>query len=84
MKNELTSTFEQVYYQIWNLNKNNLIRVYLVLDDKNNFKKEYLLWLKNHELKYAIISKVIDDLESMQKVIKESVKISNEKDWIWF
>lgn len=84
MKNELTSTFEKVLYQIWNLNKNNLIRLYLILDDKNNFKKEYLLWFKNHELKYAIIIKVIDDIENMQKVINESIKISNERDWIFF
>ena len=79
MKNELTSTFEQLLYQIWNLNKNNLIRVYNVLD--NSFSYEFLLTKKNHELKYKIILKVIDNIDLMKKVIKESIRIKQEKEF---
>lgn len=77
MKNELSSTFEQVLYRLANLNKNNLIRIYKILD--NGFEYEFLLTLKNHELKYKIIYKVIDNIDLMNKIIKETIIIKNEK-----
>ena len=77
MKNELTSTFEKVLYSILDLNKNNLIRIYKILD--NSFKYDFLLTLKNHELKYKIIYKVIDNIDLMNKVIEETIFIKDEK-----
>lgn len=82
MKNELTSTFEQVIYQISNLNKNNLIRILRKINNK--LKEKDLLLLKNHELKYNIYFIVISDLNLMNLVINESIKIKNEREWIFF
>ena len=80
MKNELTSTFEQVIYYIWWLNKNSLIRVYRILD--NSFSNDFLKTRKNHELKYQIYLKVINSVYLMKLVINESIKIKDEKLWL--
>lgn len=82
MKNELTSTFEQVIYYIWWLNKNSLIRVLKTIDFDNNYQEKILKELKNHELKYCIYIRVIDNLDSMKKVINESIKIKDKKLWL--
>ena len=81
MKNELTSTFEQVIYQITWVNKNTLIRILRKINNK--LKEKDLLLLKNHELKYNIIFIVISDLELMNLVINESIKIKDENLWIF-
>ena len=80
MKNELTSTFNQLLYYTDAVNKNNLIRLYLCID--KNWKKQDLLNLKNHELRYAIIRKSIDDIDLMNIVIQESIRIKAEKMWL--
>jgi hypothetical protein len=40
---------------------------------------DFLLTLKNHELKYKIIYKVIDNIDLMNKVIEETIVIKDEK-----
>ena len=47
-----------------------------------NWKKQDLLNLKNHELRYAIIRKSIDDIDLMNIVIQESIRIKAEKMWL--
>ena len=59
--------FEIVLNTIYWLNKKNLIYIYLILD--TSFSYEFLSKLKNHELKYSIIQKVIWNTQKMDLVI---------------
>ena len=79
MKNILTSAFDSMLHNIQWLNKTKLIRICLLIDFSLNI--DYLKTFKNHELRYIIISRSIDNIDLILDINKEYQKMWDEQLW---